>query len=260
MTANELYHAGRLADAVAAQTQAVKDDPSNHGKRLFLFELAVFSGDLDKAGRQIAAVRYDDPELQMATVQYARLVEGERTRRRLFAEGVRPKLAGTPPEHLNKRLDALDLLRTGQSKEATGLLKEANAAVLPTARVNDGSPLEIRDADDLFGSVLEVIAGNDYIWLAMEQVESIALNPPRFPRDLYWRPARLEAGGTTADVFLPAIYPGSAGATDEAIKLGRQTEWIGDEENAPVRGLGGRLWLVGEEPMAITEWRTLTRG
>jgi len=260
MTANELYHAGRLADAVAAQTQAVKDDPSNHGKRLFLFELAVFSGDLDKAGRQIAAVRYDDPELQMATVQYARLVEGERKRRQLFAEGVRPKMAGTPPEHVRQRLDALDLLRAGQSKEAAALLIEANAAALPSMSVNDGAPVEIRDGDDLFGSVLEVIAGNDYIWLAMEQVESIALNPPRFPRDLYWRPARLEAGGTTADVFLPALYPGSAEAADDAIKLGRQTDWIDEDDGSPVRGLGGRLWLVGEEPMAITEWRTLTRG
>jgi type VI secretion system protein ImpE len=260
MTANDLYRAGRLADALAAQTQAVKDDPSNHAKRLFLFELAVFSGDLDKAGRQIAAIRYDDPELQMATVQYARLVEGERTRRRLFSEGVRPKVAGTPPDHVGKRLDALDLIRTGQSEKAAALLNEANAAALPTARVNDGAPAEIRDADDLFGSVLEVIAGNDYIWLAMEQVESIAVNPPRFPRDLYWRPARLEAGGTTADVFLPALYPGSADAADDAIKLGRQTDWIGEEGQAPVRGLGGRLWLVGEEPMAITEWRTLTRG
>lgn len=258
MSATELYRAGRLADALAAQLEAVKADPADHGKRLFLFELAVFAGDLDRAGRQLAAIKYDEPELQAATVQYARLTETERTRRRFFAEGVRPTVVGTPPDHVRLRLEAADLLRAGDTAGAAERLAEANAAPVPTARINDGPPVEVRDGDDLFGPCLEVMSGGNYFWLAVEQIDAITLGPPRFPRDIYWAPARLEAGGTTADVFLPALYPGSHEAAADDLKLGRQTDWSG--ETPPVRGTGGKLWLAGDDPVGLLEWRTFTRG
>ena len=48
MTARESYNAGRLQEAIAAQTQEVKARPADQSQRLFLFELLAFAGDLDE--------------------------------------------------------------------------------------------------------------------------------------------------------------------------------------------------------------------
>jgi protein involved in temperature-dependent protein secretion len=61
MSASELFKQGRLKEALDTQLQEVKAQPGNHGKRLFLFELASFAGDLERARRQIDAVEYPEP-------------------------------------------------------------------------------------------------------------------------------------------------------------------------------------------------------
>src|ERR1700692_2735817 len=94
MNATDLFKQGRLKEALDAQLQEVKAKPGDHGKRLFLFELSAFAGDLDRARRQIDAVKYDDPEQQMATEGYRKLLDGEEKRRRLFRDGVAPKFLG----------------------------------------------------------------------------------------------------------------------------------------------------------------------
>jgi type VI secretion system protein ImpE len=53
MNASELFKTGMLSDAIAAQVQEVKSHPADHGRRLFLFELLAFAGDLDRARKQI---------------------------------------------------------------------------------------------------------------------------------------------------------------------------------------------------------------
>ena len=47
--ASELFHAGQLQDAIAAQIAKVKSSPTDQPARFFLFELFLFSGDLDRA-------------------------------------------------------------------------------------------------------------------------------------------------------------------------------------------------------------------
>ena len=81
MNAAELFKAGKPHEALAAQTQEVKGKPGDQGKRLFLFELLAFAGDLDRARRQIGAVTYDDPDLETAAA-YRELIDAEEARRR----------------------------------------------------------------------------------------------------------------------------------------------------------------------------------
>jgi len=57
MDAGELFKAGRLAEAVAQQLQEVKAHPADQARRVFLFELLCFDGDLDRARRQADAIR-----------------------------------------------------------------------------------------------------------------------------------------------------------------------------------------------------------
>ncbi len=256
MTATDAFKAGNLRAALDAQIQAVKASLADHGKRLFLFELAVFAGDLDRARRQIDALSYDDPELERARVTYLALLGAEDSRRKLFADGIQPGFLDSPSEHIVYRLDALKLIRGGQAQEAAALLDKANHMAPPVSGTLNGKPFDsLRDADDLFGPVLEVFAQGKYLWLSVEQVETIALNPPKVPRDLIWAPAKLVTrAGEEGDVFLPALYPGSHEHPDDAVRLGRATDWTAD---APVRGRGAKLFLAGDDGVGLLEWREL---
>ena len=256
MNSTELFKANKLADAVAAQMQEVKAHPGDHAKRLFLFELLAFAGDLDRARRQIDAVNYGQVELDTAVDKYRKLLDAEQARRRVFHEGIMPQFLVPPPEHLGKRLEAVNALRGNKPAEAAKLLGQANDAAPAVRGLLNGKPFDaLRDCDDLFGPVLEVMAHGDYYWLPLEQVVSLAMNPPKFPRDLLWVPAKLAVrDGPAGDVFLPALYPGSHEQSDNQIKLGRSTDWK-QAEGGPVRGVGLRLFLVGEDAMSLLDWR-----
>src|SRR5690349_9541000 len=97
MSAREHFKSGKLAEAVDAQVREVKARPADHAARLFLFELLAFSGELDRARRQIDAVRYDDPEVDAAVQTYRKLLDAEEARRRLFRDGAAPQFFAEPP-------------------------------------------------------------------------------------------------------------------------------------------------------------------
>lgn len=257
MNAGELFKAGQLQDAIAAQTQEVKSHPADQNKRLFLFELLAFAGNLDRARKQLDVLKFDQLELETAAQSYRKLLDAEEQRRRLFTDGLKPQFLLDPPEHVNLRLTAVNHLRQQQLSEAAKLLEQANAAAPALHGQLNGKPFDqLRDADDLFGTVLEVMAHGNYFWVPLEQVEFIGMKPPRFPRDLLWVPARLETAASAGDVFLPAVYPNSHEHHDEAMKLGRLTDWK-NAECGPVLGAGLRLFLAGDADVSLLEWREL---
>ncbi len=259
MNASALFKAGKLQDAIDAQIQEVRANPADHGKRLFLFELLAFAGDLDRARRQIDAVRYDEPELVAAVLNYKQLLDAEQERRRLYREGVPPKLFGEAPEHVHWRLEALNRLRESRPQEATPCLeKAAKATPSVKGQLNDKPFVSLRDCDDILAGVLEVMAQGAYYWLPLEQIETLVLNEPRFPRDLLWMPARLELADSSGNVFLPVLYPGSHEHPDDAIKLGRAADWK-QVPGGPVQGVGARTFLVDDDAIGLVEWRKLER-
>ncbi len=258
MTATELYRAGQLQAALDAQIQEVKSHPADPNKRIFLFELAAFSGDLDRAQRQIDAVHYDDAERDTVVATYRLLLDAEQKRRRLFSEGLPPRFLHDPPESVNLRLQAVARLREQKPAEARSLFEQANAGAEALSGSLNGQPFQgFRDADDQFGTVLEVLARGEYFWVPVEQIDSLALNPPRFPRDLLWMPARLMLKeGAHGEVFLPVLYPNSHEHSDEQVRLGRTTDWKQVEEGL-VLGVGARVVLIGEEGVRVPDWREL---
>lgn len=260
MNASDLFKAGKLTEAIEAQIKEVKTNPGDQAKRLFLFEMVAFSGDLDRARKQIEALKYDEIELQTALVGYRLVLESEAKRRRLFTESLKPEFLTPPPDHVNWRLEAVNRLREGNFKEANDQLQAANAAApLLKGKIN-GKPFEgIRDCDDLFGTVLEVFAQGNYYWVPLDQVEMIAMTKPRFPRDVLWMPARLELPDSKGDVFLPNLYYGSHQQTDPVIQLGRFTDWK-QTEGGTTQGMGAKLFLVGDDSMPMLEWRNLQIG
>lgn len=260
MTAKEHYAAGRLNDAIAAQLQEVKARPSDQGARLFLFELAAFAGDLERARRQVEALNYDSPEQLAAAAGYLKLLESEAKRRRLFTDGLAPKFVGdAPPDHLRQRLDAVLRLRESRPVEAVEVLAEANAkAPAPRGTLNGRAFETLRDADDLFAHVLEVMAHGEYYWVGLEQIALLAMNPPAAPRDLLYVPARIVVEDLAGDVFLPALYPRSHEHPDDAVRLGRATDWKSDD-CGPTFGLGQHTYLFDDDAIGLLEWREYQR-
>ena len=259
MDANELFQAGKLQPAIDTQIAQVKSNPADQGKRLFLFELLAFAGELDRARRQIDALKYDELELQAATSGYRQLLDSEEARRKVFHDGAQPKfLTPDQPEHVRLRLEALAHLRANRRAEAAEALdRAAEATPQITGQLNDRPFDGLRDCDDLFGGVLEVFAQGGYFWVPLEKVDLIATNPPKFPRDLLWMPARLEThGGESGQIFLPALYPDSYSHSDDEVRLGRKTDWLGDDAG-PVLGRGLRMFLAGDDASTLLEWRQL---
>jgi type VI secretion system protein ImpE len=150
--------------------------------------------------------------------------------------------------------------REGALAEAAEILTRADAERPHSTGTVDGNPFDdFRDTDDLTLSVLEVItSGGKYFWVPFSRIESIEFEKPERPRDLIWRRAHLiVSDGPDGEVFIPAIYAGSTAEPDDSFKLGRVTEWKGNE-GTPIRGIGQRVFQVGREDIPIMDLGLVT--
>jgi type VI secretion system protein ImpE len=256
MDASQLFKSGQLTEAIDAQIAAVKASPIDAGKRLFLFELLAFAGELDRAQKQIEAVPHDQPEVGAALVDYRKHMDAERARRLVFAGKGQPEFLAPPPEHVRLRLLGLLKMAQGATAEANDAFTQANSQMpVIQGSLNDKPFDGLRDGDDALGTVLEVFANGKYCWIPLEQITLMTMNAPRFPRDLLWIPAQIEMGdGESGNGFLPTIYPNTHLESDPQLKLGRFTDWRGEPI---VRGLGLKTFFVGPDESSILDWRSL---
>jgi type VI secretion system protein ImpE len=107
--------------------------------------------------------------------------------------------------------------------------------------------------------VFEVLTSTGkYYWIPLDSVVSIQLHPVKRPRDLLWRQTQMTVlGGPDGEVYLPCLYAGSHLHADERLRLGRQTDWTGGD-GEPVRGMGLKTFLVGDESKTILEIQEVT--
>jgi type VI secretion system protein ImpE len=259
----DAFQSANLQASIAAATAGVRANPRDAGARWLLTEMLLFSGDVERADRTLDSVIEEQPS--PAVLEFRRLLRAEVVRRQVFAEGRLPKFQGdeaTPAQTAAMR--AVTLLRLGEAAAAAEATAEAEALRPRTpgkATAPDGTVTEfddLRDADDLFSPHFEVLtAGGEYMWVPAERLQSLVFEAARRPRDLFWRRTNLTLkDGTEGLVFIPAIYLWSDAATPDALKLGRQTDWP-DAGVGPVRGLGQRLLLVGEDALPLAEAGTL---
>ena len=262
MTPQELFQAGRLVEAIAAQIAEVKSHPTDEDQRFLLFTLLSFAGEFERAEVHLEAVSLAQQDLKTGSAVYHSLLAAEYERRKVYREGSRPVLPPDPPRTAELRLQALAALRTGDAETAAAALEEAaEQSVALRGKLNGEAFAGLRDYDDVLGQILEIYAGGRCLWMPMEQIRKLEIAEPRNPLDLLWAKAELEdASGTQASVHLPALYEGSCDHPDERVRLGRSTEWI-DCRDVAFRGAGQKVLLTarGEEERetAILELRTL---
>jgi type VI secretion system protein ImpE len=244
-SAKELFQNGQLQAALDVQIQKIKSHPADQAARLFLAELLLFQGDLERARKHLEMLQYESPQAQAGLELIKRAWDAEQERRKVLAGQAQPMGLKESPEHVKLRLMALEQYGQGHLAEGNQLIFQANQVMPQTAGQVDGQKVEsFRDADDLFGTVLEVFSRGRYCWVPLEQVEKLNLAEPKSPRDVLFLPAHLEIkGGLEGDVLLPGLYPESSLHDDEEIRLGRATDWLG-EDDQPIRGVGGKTMLV----------------
>ncbi|MDB5306038.1 MAG: ImpE protein [Gemmataceae bacterium] len=252
-TASEAFQAGRLADAVSAAVEQVRANPADRVKRFFLAELFLFTGELDRADKQLDVLAAPDAPDLMAVTLFRQLLRAETARREVFAHGRVPEFLTQPAEGVKLHLEAAILLRENKPAEAAALLAKAEQSRPVVAGTCDGTAFDdFRDLDDLTAPVLEVLTANgNYYWVPTDTVELIEFQPPARAHDLYWRAAHMVVkDGPDGIVYLPALYHGSHLDPRETIRLGRETDYTGGD-GLPYRGTGLREFIVGPDAKPI---------
>ncbi|HXX24892.1 MAG TPA: type VI secretion system accessory protein TagJ [Terriglobia bacterium] len=231
--AQQLFQAGRLKEAVQALSVELRNHPADTRRRTFLFELLCFSGEYDRAEKQLDLLAEASPNSEMGALLYRSALHAERTRQDLFQRKEFPKPSG-----------------------------EASTGGETTSGTLNGKPFQtIADSDTRIGPRLEVFAGGNYLWISFEHLASVQIQPPRRLRDLLWTPAVVRAGPALKDtelgeVLLPVLSPFAWQHSDEAVRLGRMTVWEEDESGAAVP-IGQKMLLVDGEEFPLLEVRQL---
>jgi|SRR5215469_2394474 len=228
MKAKQLFDAGKVREAQAELTAYLREHPTDTAQRTFLFELLCFSGDYDRAEKQLAVLSQADSDTQMGALLYRSALHAERTRHQLFADQQFPR----------------------------GNVREAISGTL------NGRPFQsLTDADPDLGARLEVFAAGAYLWIPFEHVASLEMDRPRRLRDTLWIPAMVRTGPEFKDkelgeVLIPAIYPFSWKHPDEAVWLGRVTDWVADDDGKQYP-VGQKMLLLDGEEVPFLEVRSL---
>jgi type VI secretion system protein ImpE len=262
MTPRELLAAGELSAAVAAQGALLRAKPTDLDARWFLFVLLCWAGELDRAILQLDMLTEQNAEFGMGSQVYRSLVTAEAERAAVLHREGNPLLPPDSGAHADARLAALHALRAGDRAKARAELERAESLRPALEGKLDGEAFdELFDTDELFGPILEVLAGGRYLWLPLERVRKLEIQPAEHQLELLWVPAQLEdTSGVVASVHLPALYQGSAGEADGRLRSGQMTGWR-EVDGVCIRGAGQKVLLARrgdlEREYALRDLRTL---
>lgn len=257
----ELFQDGEIQAAIEASSNLVKSKPTDVDARSMLCELLCFGGELERADKQLDAIMKLAPSSMPGVALMRHLIRSEMTRMEVYQQGRVPEFLVKPTESQQLRLKSLLALREGHGAEATSLIAAAGELDQEvTGKMNNVPFTGFVDLDDVLGPNLEVFTATGmFYWVEMSQLVSLEFSPVEHLTDMLWRAAKIETTGSVVGrVHIPVLYFGSSVCSDIQIKLGRSTEWVQVSEGEPVRGLGRREFLVGEEAVNILDIKSLS--
>ena len=255
MTPDTLLRSRQPREALAALQTAVRRDPGDLSLRVRLFQVLVILGEWDRAEEQLGVVpdlTGAGGDLMLAVPAYARLIECERARRRVFSGAASPLILGEPFEWVGLLAEAVRLLAQGNSAAAARLRGQAlEAAPANPGRLEDQPFAWIADADSRLGPLLELFLGGNYYWVPFHRIRQLELDTPRNLHDRVWLGTAITwTNGGQAQGYLPVRYPDTEAAADGALLLAEAVEWV-DLGQGMVRGVGQRVLSTdgGDQPL-----------
>lgn len=256
------FKSGDLREAIKSATANVKSKPTDTDYRALLSDLHCFAGDYERADKHLEAITTLAPGATVAVSLIRQLIRGEKWRLDFYRSGRPPEFLGKPEPRLELQLRASIEMREGHLEEASKLLAEAEEMRGELAcAAGETQYSDLRDCDDLLAGVFEVFTSTGkYYWIPMERVIELEPRPIERPRDYLWRQFRMEVkDGPQGEIYLPSIYCADkldpADTSADAARLGRVSEFT---ETEPVRGIGRRLFLLGDEAVTVDQLPELT--
>jgi type VI secretion system protein ImpE len=229
MDALSLYRSGNLRAAVDALGGELKKQPLDARRRTFLFELLCFAGEYGRAEKQLDILADASSEAAAGAMLYRSALHAERERQAMFANGTLP-IGTTHPS--------------------------------PAGELNGAKFTGLVDVDPRIGAHLEVFIAGSYTWIPFAYIESVETEAPKRLRDLLWLPAVLRTSSEfrlqdLGEVLLPVLAPLSWKHSDDAVRLGRTTDWAEDEKYGAVP-FGQKLLSSGKDETPLLEIRKLS--
>ena len=249
-----------LQQAFAEAKSVVKSSPGDLEARGLLAQLFCFNGEWNRADTQFEILAQQNPEMQVGVSLVRQLIRAEQARQQFFQNGRMPEVVGDPDEHMTNMLKAMVDMRDGKFAESSSVLSSVRdyAATLK-GRVNGKEFQGAGDLDDLCACYFEVVTTNGkYYFVPMDKVISIQFRGYERLQDRIWRSATIQVDGftTEGEVYFPVNYaadPDVFANADDELKLGMKTDWYAGHEDGPVRGMGQKLFLFGDEQLSIME-------
>ncbi len=255
---HELIRAANLEAAILEATEQVRAKPADQTARISLFELLCFAGEFDRAKKQIDVVEQQRDKSDLSVQVYQNCLKAERERLRVYEEGIEPYFISDPPAYVDLQMEAIKAIRKGEFGKASDILGRAEESRPALSGRRNGKSFEdFRDWDDLAAPILELFIHDKFAWLPMEQIKTLEIRPPAQLRDLIWASAKIESiAGTQGEVFVPALYAGSAQDASAEVRMGRRTEWrmLGEQL---CHAVGLRIFLADDEEVPIFELKKI---
>jgi type VI secretion system protein ImpE len=258
MTAEELIKNGRLQEALPALQSEIRARPEDQRLRVFLFQIECALGRLDKALNQLQVISSLNAETMLLAQVFQRVIACELLRREVFAGKHTPIIFGQPMEWLGQLVQANELSARGEYAAAAALRDQAFEAAPATPGSLNGTAFEwIADSDSRLGPVLEAIVDGKYYWVPFCRIKKIELPKPNDLRDLVWTPAQFVwSNGGAVSGHIPCRYPGTEETQNDALRLGRKTDWV-EKTGGYSLGLGQRVLATEASEHPLLECRTI---
>src|SRR5436190_20001268 len=115
--AKQQLDAGNLSGAIEAALAHVKSKPTDIPARIFLFELSCFSGDWDRAEKQLDVIGHQDVNAMVGSMIFRQNFKAERDRMKYFSDGLKPEFMTSSYPYVDDLLAANNRVREGNTAE-----------------------------------------------------------------------------------------------------------------------------------------------
>lgn len=240
--------------------ERIRRAPQDPDLRAQLFQVLALRGDWARAKAALAMTLELAPNAHSLAGTYLRPLACELLRADVFSGTRRPDVAHADAT-AERLVDALQLDADGSAAQA-GLVRAAAMADLPARSGHlrlhaseEPIPFDwLADGDSRLGPVLELFAGERYLWLPLAQVGRIRLAPATSRCALVWSHGAIDlVSGKTLHGAVPVRYPLPADVADQKILSAAYTEWRPLAGPDQYFGIGQRMLVSDQGEYALLD-------
>ncbi|CAI1675008.1 type VI secretion system accessory protein TagJ [Serratia quinivorans] len=260
-----MLQGGTVSAAIGAVENEIKARPADADLRAALVQLLCLAGNWQRANAQLKSWQALKPIAQPTTLLLMQSVNAELQRQAVFAGEAPPALLQQSQPWLQPMIQALRHDALGETEQAQALrddaLEAAPASAGQLTLAERPQPVAfdwLTDGDGRLGPVCELALNGTYYWLPFAEIAEIQFQAPQSAVDLVWSHALVRLNDGREQVCqLPARYPLNAGS-DDALLLGKRTEWQALGEGPHYAGQGLKTWLSENDEFPLHSLRHLS--